>query len=152
MAKIVSQLDARGRFVGTTLADESPLEPGVFLIPGGAVDVEPPVVPDGKFAHWAGGWVFGDIPQPDEPEAPAQPEIPRVPQVVTRRQALLALLAAGKLDQIELAIQNAPRAVQIAWEAAGTFERSNPLIEALAPQVGLTDVDVDNLFAAAAQL
>lgn len=152
MAKIVSQLDARGRFIGTTLADESPLEPGVFLIPGGAVDVEPPVVPDGKFAHWAGGWVFGDIPQPDEPEAPAQPEIPRVPQVVTRRQALLALLAAGKLDAVELQIQNTPRAVQIAWEAAGTFERTNPIIAALAPQVGLTESEIDALFVEAGKL
>ena len=75
-----------------------------------------------------------------------------VPQVVTRRQALLALLAAGKLDQIDLLIQNAPRAVQIAWEAAGTFERDNPLIEALAPQVGLTEADIDNLFIEAAAM
>ena len=80
------------------------------------------------------------------------PDPNTVPEVVTRRQALLALLAAGKLDQIELAIQNAPRAVQIAWEAAGTFERSNPLIEALAPQLGLTDADVDALFIQASKL
>ena len=149
MAKIVSQLDAHGRFVGTTLADESPLEPGVFLLPGGTVDVEPPVVPDGKFAHWSGAWVLEDIPQP---EAPVLPEIPRVPQVVTRRQALLALLAAGKLDAVDLTIKNAPRAVQIAWEAAGTFERTNPLIEALAPTLGLSPVDIDNLFIEAAKL
>jgi len=75
-----------------------------------------------------------------------------VPQVVTRRQALLALLAAGKLDAVELQLQNAPRAVQIAWSEAGTFERTNPLIEALAPQVGLTEADIDALFAEAAEL
>lgn len=75
-----------------------------------------------------------------------------VPQAVTRRQALLALLAAGKLDQIESLIAEAPRAVQIAWEAAGTFERASPLIEEMGPQVGLTPEAVDLLFIEAAKL
>lgn len=75
-----------------------------------------------------------------------------VPQVVTRRQALLALLAAGKLDQVEAVVAGSPREAQIAWEAAGTFERNSPLIAALAPQVGFTDADVDNLFIEAAKL
>jgi hypothetical protein len=80
------------------------------------------------------------------------PVAPTVPQIVTRRQAMLALLAAGKLDTVELQIQNSPRAVQIAWEAAGTFERANPLIKALAPSLGLSDEDIDNLFIEAAKL
>lgn len=42
MEKIASQLDADGYFIGGVVADESPLEPGVFLIPGGAIDIEPP--------------------------------------------------------------------------------------------------------------
>lgn len=74
------------------------------------------------------------------------------PQAVTRRQALLALLAAGKLDQIELLVQNSPRAVRIAWDAAGTFERANPLIEAIASQAGFSVGDIDNLFIEAAKL
>lgn len=101
-----------------------------------------------------GTLVFVDEDQPVPPGAlvppPVDPNI--VPQVVTRRQALLALLAAGKLDAVGLLIQNAPRAVQIAWEAAGTFERANPLIEALAPTLGLSPVDIDNLFIEAAKL
>lgn len=41
--KLMSQLDARGYFVGPVWADASPLdEPGYFLIPGGAIDREPP--------------------------------------------------------------------------------------------------------------
>lgn len=101
-----------------------------------------------------GTLVFVDEGQPVPPGAlvppPADPNT--VPQVVTRRQGLLALLAAGKLDAVDLAIKNAPRAVQIAWEAAGTFERDNPLIEALAPTLGLSPVDIDNLFTEAAKL
>lgn len=40
--KIVSQLDSCGFYVAPVMADESPLEKGVFLIPAGAIDVSPP--------------------------------------------------------------------------------------------------------------
>lgn len=40
--KLVAQLDENGFFVGPVWADMSPLEPGQFLIPGGAIDCEPP--------------------------------------------------------------------------------------------------------------
>jgi hypothetical protein len=67
--KQVIQLDVDGYFVGFTTADESPLEPGVFLFPARSVDVPTPTVPEGKRAKWNGAWVLEDIPQPDpEPE------------------------------------------------------------------------------------
>ena len=69
--KQVIQLDADGYFVGVTFADESPLEPGVFHLPAGAVDTYVPVIPEGKLAKWNEGWVFEDPPQPEpvvEPE------------------------------------------------------------------------------------
>lgn len=58
MEKISSQLDADGYFVGVVIADESPLEPGVFLIPGGAVDLPPPEAVAGKRYRpdGLGGW------------------------------------------------------------------------------------------------
>jgi hypothetical protein len=40
--KTFSQLDKDGFFVGAVEADESPLEPGIYLIPGGAIDRTPP--------------------------------------------------------------------------------------------------------------
>ncbi|WP_184415285.1 DUF4376 domain-containing protein [Rhodocyclus tenuis] len=62
MEKIVSQLDGDGFFVGAAIADESPLEPGKFLLPGGCIDVSPPDVPPGKAARWNGeGFVLSDI-------------------------------------------------------------------------------------------
>jgi hypothetical protein len=70
--KQVVQLDINGYFVGVTEADESPLEPGVFLLPAGAIDVLPPIVPEGKRAKWEGAWVFEDIPAPP----PAPPPLP----------------------------------------------------------------------------
>ena len=68
--KQVSQLDQNGYFVGVTTADASPLEPDVYLIPGGAVDAPAPAIPEGQRAKWDNGqWVFEDIP----PEKPKQP-------------------------------------------------------------------------------
>lgn len=76
MKKIVSQLDGNGYFIDGVLADPSPLEIDVFLIPGGAVDAAPPVVPAGKRAHWNGsGFDIEDIPQPPVPPAPTLDEL-----------------------------------------------------------------------------
>jgi hypothetical protein len=67
--KQVIQLDTAGYFFGFTTADESPLEPGVFLLPANAVDAPVPAVPEGQRAKWDGAWVLEDIPQPPpEPE------------------------------------------------------------------------------------
>lgn len=72
MGKIVSQLDADGFLVGPVTADESPLEPGVYLIPGGAIDkASPTTIAVGK-RYWVvnGKWVSEDIPAaPEYPPA-----------------------------------------------------------------------------------
>lgn len=44
-----------GEFTGTTLADESPREPGVFLLPAHATRVAPPIPSDGHVMVFAGG-------------------------------------------------------------------------------------------------
>lgn len=79
MSKIVSQLNTDGVFVCLVVADESPLEPDVFLIPGDAVDAEPPSIPDGHFAKWNGS-NFDILPIP-EPEPEPEPE-PLTPEQI----------------------------------------------------------------------
>ena len=66
--KIVSQLDENGYFVHSVSCDESPLEPGVWLIPGGCVDFpEPESIPENHKAKFvAGNWVFEELPAPPE--------------------------------------------------------------------------------------
>ncbi len=80
-------------------------------------------------------------------------EVVPAPEAVTARQARLALLAVGKLDMIEAALAQMPgpqgRAAQIEWEYALEIRRDSPLIAALAPALGLTMEQVDDLFRAA---
>lgn len=62
--KIVYQLDEHGYFINEIHADESPLEPGVFLIPAGCTELEPPAVVQGKSLRLvANTWVYEDIPE-----------------------------------------------------------------------------------------
>lgn len=68
--KQVIQLTFEGYFAGVTIADESPLEPGVFLLPAGCIDAPVPRIPEGKLAKWDGAWVFEDIPEPEVEEEP----------------------------------------------------------------------------------
>jgi hypothetical protein len=68
--KTAYQFDGSGLFQGETEADESPLEPGVYLLPAGCTFVAPPKsVPDGKWPRWTGfNWTFATKPKPAEPK------------------------------------------------------------------------------------
>lgn len=90
----------------------------------------------------------GIVPQQPEPPA-AVAQTAAVPQSVSMYQARRALLDAGLLDAVDGAVQQADRSVQIAWEYAVTVERNSPFIAAMQPALGLTDEQVDALFAAA---
>lgn len=84
------------------------------------------------------------------------PPLP-APGVISMRQARLALLGAGLLDNVEGAINGIPdpaqrRAAQIQWEFSSEVNRYSGLITALAPALGLTDEQIDDLFRMAATL
>lgn len=70
-----------------------------------------------------------------------------VPDQVSMRQARLALLSAGLLDQVDGAI--ADPAARIEWEYAQIVKRDSPLIAGLTGGLGLTEAQVDDLFKAA---
>jgi hypothetical protein len=52
--KTVYQYDATGAYVGTTDADESPLEPGVWLLPARTTETEPPGCGADQMQQWIG--------------------------------------------------------------------------------------------------
>jgi len=74
-----------------------------------------------------------------------------VPQVVTPRQMRVALIMSGiSLETIENKINSLPEPDQsitrVAWEYSTAFERDNPILNAMAPPIGLTGADVDQIF------
>ncbi len=76
---------------------------------------------------------------------------------VTPRQAKLALLGAGVYDGVVAAFAAIPdetqrKAAQIEWEAAIEFRRDAPLIAQMGAALGLTEEQIDALFATAATL
>ena len=83
--------------------------------------------------------------------------VPSAVNVISMRQARLALLEAGLLDQVEAALAaiEDPRLrqrAQIEWEYAATVERSSAWVQTLAGALGLTAAQLDTLFAEAAKL
>jgi len=59
--KTVYQTNHLGILVGPVTADESPLELGVYLIPGGCVETPPPAIAEHKVAWWNGqAWQLVD--------------------------------------------------------------------------------------------
>lgn len=67
--KIYNYSQQNGVFTGSEQADESPLEPGEFLIPSNATSIAPPVAPEGMQAVWDGSdWTLQNLPSP--PVAP----------------------------------------------------------------------------------
>lgn len=87
---------------------------------------------------------------------PPEPAPPYVPQSVTMRQARLALLGAGLLDDVEVAINGLPspqkEAARIEWEYSQEVQRHNGFVSVLAPMLGMTEAQTDALFIGAATL
>lgn len=73
-----------------------------------------------------------------------------VPDEVTDLQARLALGAAGLLDELEAIVAGASVEIKIWFDRALVWRRDSPMIAALAPQLGLSDAAIDDLFRAAA--
>lgn len=105
------------------------------------------------------GWIpagkarMGDLWDGKTFKAPAPP----VPAVVSSRQAKRALLDAGLLDDVQLAIDSIPdpmekRRVQIDWDESTEFRRDWPTLAALAAAMQLDGGTLDALFIKAATL
>lgn len=81
---------------------------------------------------------------------------PAVARSVSMRQAQLALLDAGLLDEVEAAIAALPEPqrtrTQIEWNRGGVVERNAPTVALLAAATGLSEAQLDTLFEQAATL
>ena len=92
-------------------------------------------------------------------EPPAQPQPqpePQPPASVSMRQARLALLAYGIYANVDPAIEAMPEpdrsAARIEWDYSNEVQRHNGFVSQLGPALGLTEEQIDQLFALAATL
>ena len=72
--KQVYQTNYSGLFIGETFADESPLEPGIFHIPAGCVELAPPSEwPNDQWPRWNGfKWDLIHKPQVQQETSPEE--------------------------------------------------------------------------------
>lgn len=80
------------------------------------------------------------------------PPVSLVPRSVTPLQARKVLRLLGFLDELDALLEESTPEVRDTWEYATSIDRTHPLIEELANELGLSDEDVDNLFIHAATL
>lgn len=119
-------------------------------------------VADAEFAE-SQGWVVSDVakigdvydPHTGDFVTPPPPPEP-IPTTITPRQARLALLQAGLLDQVDTAINSlespAKETAQIEWEYATSIDRDSQWINQLGGALGLNTEQLDDLFKTASTI
>ena len=127
-------------------------------LPGDLIEITPEYHDTLLAAQSAGASIVADnngVPQAVMPTPPTEAESLeawRATAEVSRFQAFAALYADGKLDDAEAAVAAAGGLTVIAWQNAQVFKRSSPMMNALAPALGLDDEALDELFLAAAEI
>lgn len=88
------QFDHAGLYAGTTEADESPLEPGVYLLPARCTLTPPPAdVPANKWPRWNGStWQLVNRPAPAPAAEPEDP-VAKLQAFLTQNPDVAALLS-----------------------------------------------------------
>ena len=96
----------------------------------------------------------GNTPEPEFTDAELLQQIEDAkPKVVTMRQARLALLQSGILQTVQDAIANGTdEAMKIEWEYATEVKRDWDSLVTLTTALGITDLQLDDLFQLASTL
>ena len=169
---LVYQINAQGIYVGPVLADESPLEPGAWLIPAGCIETPPPETEVGYVAIWhSGAWMI--MPDPLVGGGSVSPEMTEEQILEAARrgmrlsfaQLLIGLVteqwittAEGRAwrDRVALPtpvaelIATLPEEEQFAAEtraiAPSEVLRLDPLLVGLGAATGKTDAQIDAFF------
>jgi hypothetical protein len=137
MNRIYNYHPETGEFMGATTADESPLEPGVFLVPASAtIDAPPDCVATERPVFKEGAWVVEAAPQQEEPHQKTQVEIDADNLAAYKQQAQSAL---DKSDQTMLRCFESAVAVPAEWIAYRKSLRAVVSLETYDPSQSLPD-------------
>lgn len=164
----VYQVRPDGVLVGYTVADESPLEPGVYHLPGYCVAEEPPSFTQGQQARWdweAEVWIIEAAEDAESP--PDEPDNVDPVKEVSIRQFAQALAETGQLtwadarawgargevpppilEEIEKIEDFTERNRTLMFlEAAKSVERRHPKTLELADLMGWSSEQLDGIMA-----
>lgn len=134
-------------YTGESIADESPLEPGVFLIPAFSTPIKPLPATAGKMRLFVNGsWSKVDIPPP----VVLPPPVARI----TALQGLLAIDRSGLATSYDAWADDPARtfAERAFINKAQDWRRDDATLAGAATALGLTDAQVDAMFELAATL
>lgn len=125
MTKIHHYNPETGEYLGEGRADESPLEPGVFLIPAHATEIAPPKAQAGKVRAFEGGaWVQRLIPVPPPPPEPTPAELKEQANAPIKAKLMeIDLASIRALREYIAAKPDAPKLLKDR-EAAAVAERA----------------------------
>ena len=134
---------SNGSYLGSSDADESPLEEDVFLIPANATDVAPtvfdPATQECVFAD--GAWSISNIPPPPTPDAPSleQVKADKIAEINTAAESHISPItsAYSQAERDTWPIQEAEAAAWLANPSAAT-----PMLTALATQRNMAMADL----------
>ena len=120
-------------------------------MPKNATAIQPPAdQPRGDYIYIFNGVAWESVKKQDVQYVHTS----HTPDVVTMRQARLALLDLDLLSSIDEAINAMPEPdktkAKIEWEYAAMVERNSDWVSDLGQQLGLSDVQIDDLFRLAA--